>query len=227
MTLKDKIMYCRKKAGMSQEELGEKIGVSRQAISKWETGESTPEVGKLLLLAKTFGVTTDWLLSEDEPIEEEKKAEDEGTPQGNPYYHKTADEKTYPDWLENLPRSFGRFVKRFGWIGGVYISLVGVGITFIGGIVKLVTSLMITGFSSTTDMMIGEMGEMVGGFDYSVAGNGMFSQYQNSVDGMIDNFTKFNPVSILGTSMLVIGVILIIGGIVLAVTLKKYWNDNK
>ena len=51
---------------MTQVQLAEKLGVSRQAISKWETGEATPEVGKLLLLANVFGVTTDWLLSEDE-----------------------------------------------------------------------------------------------------------------------------------------------------------------
>lgn len=67
MNLQEKIFYCRKKAGLSQEALADRLGVSRQAVSKWETGEATPEVGKLLLLAKEFGVTTDWLLSEEEP----------------------------------------------------------------------------------------------------------------------------------------------------------------
>ena len=43
MNLSEKILYCRKKAGLSQEALAEKLGVSRQAISKWETGESVPE----------------------------------------------------------------------------------------------------------------------------------------------------------------------------------------
>lgn len=65
MDLQNKIFSCRKNAGLSQEALAERIGVSRQAISKWETGEATPEVAKLLSLAKTFGVTTDWMLSDD------------------------------------------------------------------------------------------------------------------------------------------------------------------
>lgn len=51
MNLSVKILYCRKKAGLSQEALAEKLGVSRQAISKWETGESVPELSKLVLLA--------------------------------------------------------------------------------------------------------------------------------------------------------------------------------
>ena len=74
MNLSEKIHYCRKKEGLSQEALAEKLGVSRQAVSKWETGDAVPEVGKLLLLADAFGVTTDWLLSENEPQKENKSA---------------------------------------------------------------------------------------------------------------------------------------------------------
>lgn len=62
MKLSEKIYYCRKKAGKSQEALAEELGVSRQAVSKWETGEAEPEIKKLRLLAEVFGVTTDWLL---------------------------------------------------------------------------------------------------------------------------------------------------------------------
>lgn len=94
MDLQNKIYICRKNAGLSQEALAERIGVSRQAISKWETGEATPEVAKLLSLAKTFGVTTDWMLSDDpelpviepetEPvIEEELPSEEIETGESN------------------------------------------------------------------------------------------------------------------------------------------------
>ncbi|MBE6618121.1 MAG: helix-turn-helix domain-containing protein [Ruminococcaceae bacterium] len=221
MTLSNKIIYCRKRAGLSQEELSEVIGVSRQAISKWETGEATPEVGKLLLLSKTFGVTTDWLLSEDEPVEE-PSAEEQAKPHENPYYHKTAEERSYPDWVDNLPKTLGRLLKRFGWLAGVYIALVGAGITFIGGILKLVTSFMFTGFSSTTDVMVSEMNGMVFGGGYDP----FFDQYNTAAGEMFDNFAKSNPVSILSTVMLVSGVILIIGGIVLAVMLKKYGREK-
>lgn len=74
MKLSDKIWVCRKKAGLSQEALAERIGVSRQAISKWETGEASPEISKLSLLARTFGVTADWLLDDTAEPEEEAEA---------------------------------------------------------------------------------------------------------------------------------------------------------
>lgn len=66
MKLHEKIYTCRKKAGLSQEALAEKLGVSRQSVSKWETGESVPEISKLPILANIFNVTTDWLLSESD-----------------------------------------------------------------------------------------------------------------------------------------------------------------
>lgn len=68
MTLAEKICVCRKKAGLSQEALAEKLGVSCQAVSRWENGEAVPEVGKLPALAREFGVTVDWLLSEEPEI---------------------------------------------------------------------------------------------------------------------------------------------------------------
>lgn len=69
MILADKIINLRKKAGMSQEELADKIGVSRQAVSKWESMQSVPDLDKILLMSKVFGVTTDFLLKDE--IEEE------------------------------------------------------------------------------------------------------------------------------------------------------------
>jgi GH35 family endo-1,4-beta-xylanase len=65
MKLYEKITLYRKKNGFSQEELAEKIGVSRQAVSKWETGDALPEITKLKALADTFNVTVDFLLDEE------------------------------------------------------------------------------------------------------------------------------------------------------------------
>ncbi len=56
MKLPEKILYCRKRAGLSQEALAERLGVSRQAVSKWETGEALPETGKLAALAAELGL---------------------------------------------------------------------------------------------------------------------------------------------------------------------------
>ena len=73
MILADKIIRLRKKMGWSQEELAEKINVSRQAVSKWESAQSIPDLSKILQLSELFCVTTDYLLKDE--IEEECEEE--------------------------------------------------------------------------------------------------------------------------------------------------------
>ena len=70
MILADKIIRLRKKLGWSQEELAEKMNVSRQAVSKWEGAQRVPDLGKVLQLSQLFGVTTDYLLKDEIEIEE-------------------------------------------------------------------------------------------------------------------------------------------------------------
>ena len=65
MILADKIIELRKKNGWSQEELAEKLGVSRQAVSKWEGAQSVPDIQRILEMSKLFGVSTDYLLKDD------------------------------------------------------------------------------------------------------------------------------------------------------------------
>ena len=65
MILADKIIELRKKAGYSQEELAEKMGVSRQSVSKWEGALSIPDLDKILLMSEIFGVSTDYLLKDE------------------------------------------------------------------------------------------------------------------------------------------------------------------
>lgn len=65
MKLPDKIVGLRKSNGMSQEDLAEKLDVSRQAISRWESGAAMPDANNILQLSKLFGVTTDYLLNDD------------------------------------------------------------------------------------------------------------------------------------------------------------------
>lgn len=66
MNLSEKIFELRKAHGMSQEQLAEKMNVSRQSISKWESGESLPDVDRLPELSRVFSVTTDYLLKPSE-----------------------------------------------------------------------------------------------------------------------------------------------------------------
>lgn len=73
MTLEEKITHYRKLAGLSQEKMAEKIGVSRQAITKWENGTGTPDIANLMAIADLFQISVDELLSQAKP--EKKKAE--------------------------------------------------------------------------------------------------------------------------------------------------------
>lgn len=70
MNLADKIIEERKKNGWSQEELANKLGASRQAVSKWESSGSIPDLQRILQMSELFGVTTDYLLKDE--IEEER-----------------------------------------------------------------------------------------------------------------------------------------------------------
>lgn len=66
MQFNERLVQIRKQQGMSQETLAERIGVSRQAVSKWETGEALPDYGKLIALADTLNVSLDFLCGRSE-----------------------------------------------------------------------------------------------------------------------------------------------------------------
>ena len=65
MDIAEKIIKLRKESGWSQEDLAEKLYVSRQAISRWENGTALPDAQNVLQISKLFGVTTDYLLNDD------------------------------------------------------------------------------------------------------------------------------------------------------------------
>ena len=192
MKLNEKIFSCRKRASLSQEELAARIGVSRQAVSKWELGTAVPELDKLLALAKEFSVTTDWLLSDEfEDAEEDnfEQAEDERSEQLH-------------TWVQDVPGVIGKLLRRYGWLFGVYIFLGGVGFTFVGGLArKMVSSMM--------SMIPGGM------FVTGDWGGAMTNPYG------IDTFMQNNPVYLMGTAIMWVGVALMVIGAVLAVILKK------
>lgn len=67
MNIADRIQFLRKQKGYSQEELADKMGVSRQAVSKWESEQSVPDLEKIIVMSELFEVTTDYLLKGIEP----------------------------------------------------------------------------------------------------------------------------------------------------------------
>ena len=80
LEIANRLQKLRKEKGYSQEQLAEALGISRQAVSKWERAESSPDTDNLICLAKLYGVSLDELLSTDETVEsivENKEIEDE------------------------------------------------------------------------------------------------------------------------------------------------------
>lgn len=218
MTLAEKIYYCRKKSGRSQEALAEALGVSRQAVSKWETGDAEPELSKLRLLAAEFGVSVDWLLSEEAPPEELRPEPDPAPEEARP--------SAAVEVMDAIPGFLGRMLKKFGWLYGVYVAIAGAGMTLIGGLARYLSRSMVSDFNSW-------MSEPVPGSItlYDAAGNLITDQ------NLIDQFaqaagigsqtapsvtvTVHNPVATFGGVIMVVGIVLMLAGVGLAIWLRK------
>lgn len=89
----NRLLQYRKKSGLSQEDLAEKIGVSRQAVSKWERAEASPDTDNLIILAKVYGVSLDELLNVN-PEEEKENPE--------PQTEETADSESQPKGKDSV-----------------------------------------------------------------------------------------------------------------------------
>ena len=147
MTLSEKITYCRRKSGLSQEGLAEKLGVSRQAVSKWETGEAQPELSKLKQLSDLFGVSADWLLNEDEPFEPQPQREAQ-----------TQTEPQTPSFLDRLPGFVRKLFRRFGWLAGVYTMIIGALMALLGGTAILISDRMLDAVHQNASQMFDPVG---------------------------------------------------------------------
>ncbi len=223
MKLNEKIYDCRKKAGLSQDALAERLGVSRQAVSKWEIGSAQPDLDNIVALAKVFGVTTDWLLTDENPTSED--AHEEPPQMSAP---------AYPAWVDDLPQFLSRTLKRYGWIVGVYLSVIGAMFTGMGALGRYIAKQMtssVMGFGTsapnfafgspeivveggmelTPDMEAAILNEIYGG-GYSAS----------PFSGMMSGFAENNPVSILCGFIMIVGVVMILTGIVVAILLKRY-----
>lgn len=108
MTFGEKLLRLRREKGISQEQLAAALGVSRQAVSKWELGESLPDTEKILQLAKMFHVSTDYLL------DEEKEYDTQPQPAAAPPQPAAP---THDTWGR-----LGKFIHAKGYIAGFIIS---------------------------------------------------------------------------------------------------------
>ena len=187
MELNERIREARKKCGLSQIDLADAMEVSRQTVSKWETGESAPEINKLPQLAKVLGVSLDWLFAEGasgDTSSEEPRTDRQAEP-------------AYPDWLEHLPKSLVRLTKRYGWLFGLYLAVGGAAFVLIGVATRIIPRRMFFG-------------------------NGFFELFPdaNPMQGPLYGFNVISGIEI------GVGALLILGGIVLAIVLKR-WGNRK
>ena len=106
MTFADKLITLRKKAGWSQEELAARLDVTRQSVSKWEGAQSLPDIDKIVQLSRLFGVTTDYLLKDEQS---EPAADNAPTPAPSPLpcvTEKQDDCKAVQDRLNALAKAY-------------------------------------------------------------------------------------------------------------------------
>ena len=197
MKLSEKILYYRKKAGLSQEELAGRVGVSRQAVSKWELGDAAPEVDKLRALAREFGVTVDELLSEEVPREPEQAPPPQHSPTAG--------------WL-------GRMVGRWGWLAGVYIALSGLGVALVGGLARFAFSRMFRMVSAGWGAM-DPFGS--GGWELVLPDGTVTSGGMSGISSMGQVFLTF------ATVILAVGLVITLAGAVLAVVLYRKGRKNR
>lgn len=188
MKLAEKIYQCRRKAGLSQDGLAELLDVSRQTISKWERGEAVPETAKLPGLAKAFGVTIDWLLSEEDS--EPGEVLETRTSAASP---------NTVTWVDRIPGVLGKLIRRWGWLSGLYVTWLGLLLTFIGWLEKTVIERIVLRAERTENFR-----ELVEA--------GKVPQFIESYLAMFWGF-------------IVIGVVLILAGIVFALVLR-HWGKK-
>ena len=222
MKLNEKILYYRKAAKLSQEELAAQVGVSRQAVSKWELGDATPEVDKLLALARAFGVTTDELLSEDEPAGSQEQVPPKEEP---PVY--TVPNTPAPDNFDKATGFLGRLIRTYGWLFGLRVALSGLGVTIVGALARWGFGAML----DTSSQLMGGFGGFgsMGGVQFSGDVPPEVQQQILAELGMGPASSPFGGIGsfVLGfaTVILVIGIITMIAGATLAVYL--YQKGNK
>ena len=174
MTLSEKLQNLRRAAGLSQEALAEQLGVTRQAVSKWETGEGKPDIDNLLPLAKLLHTTVDYLL-DDSAQEPQYQAPPQSQSVGRELWEQTK-----------------VFARRWGWLGGYAIALIGA--------VRLVTTLVI--------LLAG--GTLLGG---------ALSLQVDVINGMVTGFGL--AYYVIGIIQMLVYIAMIVGGIWLAKWLRR------
>lgn len=202
MTLGEKIQDLRRKSGMSQDDLAEKLDISRQAVSKWERDEAVPETDKIIRIAQEFHVSTDYLLLD------QQAPPASGTPRE-------------PSAGQQILRG----VRRHGYKSGYAMIVAGTVLC----IIALLIMLFLPGMGSGAFGMAGSFTDSVNsmyqnsGFGSSGTFTDITSSFNQQVDQMESMWTGGTTLiaMIIAIPMFLGGAALIIGGIIIIIKGKK------
>ncbi len=221
MILADKIIELRKRSGMSQEELAEKLGVSRQSVSKWEGAQSTPDINRILQLSEIFSVSTDTLLKDEADLPAAEASPQEPSVETEPPLRKVSMEEANSFLAVNEKRSVRTPL-------GVALCILGI-----------VPTILIESFDTTekiADMLGAPMlfimvaigvdlfiisGQKMKPYDY-LSREGIDTEY--GVSGMAgDKKAKYAPKH---TIFIVVGVILLILSVIPTIIIDAAFPDS-
>lgn len=220
MTLGEKIQDLRRRSGMSQDTLAEKLDVSRQAVSKWERDEAVPETEKVIRIAQVFGVSTDHLLL-DAPVRPSLEP--------RPELHRS---RSAGDRLE-------RFARRHGYKAGYVMIGIGAFLCLIALLVMILVPQNVSGFLDAAkipesgwnsglqvegdvpqDVLDGIYGQAGAGMNSDFFGGDIFADAEDAYNQQVDQMNKtFSSgvrmiTMLFGIPLLAVGVALIVAGII-------------
>lgn len=222
MILADKIIDERKKNGWSQEELADKLGVSRQAVSKWESAQSVPDLQRILEMSRLFGVSTDYLLKDEEGVRTQDNADEFGISS------RTVSLEDANEYLEHN-RTFSKKIS----LGVVFCVLCPVPLLLLLGFQQ-------AGWLSVTENTASAIG-VIALFGFIAAGLALFipSGIANSRYGWMDTEAFDTAYGVTGmvreraeayhptfVSHITTGVLMILGGVVAVVAGAFFGNDG-
>lgn len=166
MTFGEKLLALRQRAGMSQDALAERLGVSRQAVSKWERDEAVPETDKVIRIAQLFSVSTDYLLLNERE---------------QPW--QTYQQPTYQP-VQSRDNRLERFVRRHGYKSGYFLIGVGAFLCVIALLIFILIPRFGKGFFDTQTDFGGSWGSGYSG-GVIVEGDELDEELMNEIMGAI------------------------------------------
>ncbi|MGN1341268.1 MAG: helix-turn-helix domain-containing protein [Oscillospiraceae bacterium] len=169
MNFAEKLMELRRSKGWSQEQLGEKLGVTRQTVSKWELGSTTPEMEKIAAISELFGITTDELIKGEPPKAAENSVPlPEQKPTSRKFHYEYKSEKSWHGLpLVHVNVGFGNYRAR----GVVAIGNIACGIISLG----LVSAGVVTVGVASIGVLVLTAVAALGIISFGVAAVGLFA----------------------------------------------------